>query len=106
MVWMGCTMPRGWDKKYRHKRNWVNYNEHLVKRGELYLSLDFLQSWDEEIHKMNTGKRWDMEKDAGQDISSRPLKESSEKEWEIVGTGEMFREVEMRIMIYNLLLSI
>ncbi|MCD6110897.1 MAG: hypothetical protein J7K08_04395 [Thermoplasmata archaeon] len=47
-----------------------------------------------------------MEKDAGQDISSRPLKESSEKEWEIVGTGEMFREVEMRIMIYNLLLSI
>ncbi|MCD6126753.1 MAG: IS5 family transposase [Thaumarchaeota archaeon] len=50
-------MPRGWDKKYRHKRNWVNYNEHLVKRGEFYLSLDFLQSWDEEIRRMNSGKR-------------------------------------------------
>jgi len=47
-----------------------------------------------------------MEKVAGQDISSRPLKGYSEKEWEILGMGEMFREVEMRIMIYNLLLSI
>jgi transposase len=50
-------MPQGWDKKYKHKRNWVEYNERLVKRGEFYLSLDFLESWDEEIRRMNKGKR-------------------------------------------------
>jgi len=38
------------------KRNWKEYNEKLVRRGEIYLSLDFLENWDEELEKMNKGK--------------------------------------------------
>lgn len=39
------------------KRDWREYNEKLVRRGDLYLSLDFLERWDEEVGKMNRGKR-------------------------------------------------
>lgn len=39
------------------KRDWKEYNERLVRRGELLLSLDFLGSWDEELERMNTRKR-------------------------------------------------
>lgn len=39
------------------ERNWKAYNEKLVRRGELYLSLDFLKNWDNELEKMNDGKR-------------------------------------------------
>lgn len=38
------------------RRNWKEYNEKLVKRGEVYISLDFLENWDEELEKMNKGK--------------------------------------------------
>jgi len=38
-------------------RNWREYNEKLVKRGELLISLDFLDSWDEELKEMNIKKR-------------------------------------------------
>ncbi|CAD7770355.1 hypothetical protein FHEFKHOI_00790 [Candidatus Methanoperedenaceae archaeon GB50] len=38
------------------KRNWKGYNEKLVRRGELYISLDFLENWDEELNRMNEGK--------------------------------------------------
>ena len=37
-------------------RNWREYNEKLVKRGEFYLSPDFLKSWDDELEEMNEGK--------------------------------------------------
>lgn len=37
-------------------RNWGEYNERLVKRGEFYLSPDFLKSWDDELKEMNEGK--------------------------------------------------
>ena len=39
------------------KRNWSQYNEHLVKRGEFYLCFDFLDNWDHEIKTMNKEKR-------------------------------------------------
>ena len=39
------------------KRNWKEYNEHLIRRGEILFSLDFLDNWEEEIKKMNEGKR-------------------------------------------------
>ena len=39
------------------KRNWKEYNEKLVKRGEIYISLDFLENWDNELERMNKGKR-------------------------------------------------
>ncbi len=38
------------------KRNWKEYNEKLVKRGEMYLDLDFLRNWEKELEKMNKGK--------------------------------------------------
>ena len=39
------------------KRNWREYNEKLVRRGELLIALDFLDSWDDELKKMNDRKR-------------------------------------------------
>ncbi|HEX17540.1 MAG TPA: IS5/IS1182 family transposase, partial [Thermoplasmatales archaeon] len=29
------------------RRNWKEYNDKLVRRGEVYISLDFLDSWDD-----------------------------------------------------------
>ncbi|KXB00322.1 hypothetical protein AKJ42_01160, partial [candidate division MSBL1 archaeon SCGC-AAA261C02] len=37
-------------------RNWREYNEKLVKRGEFYMNPDFLESWDDELERMNEGK--------------------------------------------------
>jgi hypothetical protein len=42
---------------YKDNRDWTLYNEKLVKRGEFYLSLEFIDSWDEELERMNKGKR-------------------------------------------------
>lgn len=39
------------------KRNWPIYNEQLVKRGEFYLNLDFLDKNQGELMKMNRNKR-------------------------------------------------
>jgi len=50
-------MPHGWDKKRKYKRDWSEYNEHLVRRGEVCLSMDFLDRWYEELHEMNMGKK-------------------------------------------------
>jgi hypothetical protein len=46
---MGCTPG--------YKRDWSRYNEHLVRRGELYLALEWVDSWDDELRGMNRGKR-------------------------------------------------
>lgn len=54
---MGKKRGERWGKKYEDKRDWKEYNEKLVRRGELYLSLDFLERWGEEVKKMNKGKR-------------------------------------------------
>ena len=51
------TKNKRWGKKYEDKRNWKEYNEELVRRGELYLSLEFLENWHAELVKMNAGKR-------------------------------------------------
>ena len=45
-----------WGKKYEDKRDWRTYNEKLVKRGEFYINPRFLETWLEEIKKMNTSK--------------------------------------------------
>jgi len=42
-------------KKYA--RNWKDYNEHLVRRGEMLLDLEFLDNWSKELGNMNKGKR-------------------------------------------------
>ncbi|HEX2407219.1 MAG TPA: IS5 family transposase [Nitrososphaeraceae archaeon] len=36
--------------------NWKNYNESLVKRGEVLLSFDVIDNWDTELEKMNEDK--------------------------------------------------
>jgi len=52
-------MPKNerWGRPYPDNRDWSIYNERLVRRGEFYLSLDFLEQWDELLTRMNTGKR-------------------------------------------------
>jgi hypothetical protein len=37
-------------------RNWQEYNETLVKRGEMYLTFDFLGNWDKDLEKLNKDK--------------------------------------------------
>jgi Transposase DDE domain len=44
----GDTEPNG--------RNWQEYNETLVKRGEMYLTFNFLKSWEMDLEKLNRDK--------------------------------------------------
>ena len=37
------------NETFEDKRGWKEYNETLVRGGELYLSLGFLDSWDDEL---------------------------------------------------------
>ena len=46
-----------WGKKFEDKRDWKTENEKYVVRGEFLFDLDFVKSWDEELEKMNEGKR-------------------------------------------------
>jgi hypothetical protein len=45
-----------WGKKFIDNREWPEYNEQLVKRGEYLLDLNFVEGWDEELACMNAGK--------------------------------------------------
>jgi len=45
-----------WGKKYKDKRKWREYNEKLIARGEAYISLDFIETWDKDLEKLNRGK--------------------------------------------------
>ena len=45
-----------WGKKYNDKRDWRQYNECLVKRGEFLLDCEWVESWDEEVEEMNRNK--------------------------------------------------
>ena len=47
---------RRWGKKYVDRRNWREYNESLVRRGEVLLDFDMLDEWEEELKKMNQSK--------------------------------------------------
>ena len=37
-------------------RDWKEYNEELIRRGEVLLDLEFLKTWDRELEEMNEGK--------------------------------------------------
>jgi len=39
-----------------YKRNWSEYNEQLVRRGEIYLDIEFLKNWSKEINRLNANK--------------------------------------------------
>jgi len=43
-------------KKPKRKINWSEYNESLVRRGEMLFDSGFLQNWRAELKKMNKGK--------------------------------------------------
>ncbi|HLD19563.1 MAG TPA: IS5 family transposase [Candidatus Nanoarchaeia archaeon] len=49
-------MTKNKRKKYRDKRNWKEYNQKLVKRGEFYINPQFLETWNKETKQMNAGK--------------------------------------------------
>jgi hypothetical protein len=36
--------------------NWHEYNDSLVKRGEMYLTFDFIENWDRDLEALNRGK--------------------------------------------------
>jgi len=46
-----------WEHPHVDTRDWTVYNERLVKRGEFYLSLEFIDHWDTHLARMNAGKR-------------------------------------------------
>jgi len=45
-----------WGKKYEDKRDWKQYNQKLIKRGEFYISPVFFNTWLDETKEMNIGK--------------------------------------------------
>jgi hypothetical protein len=47
---------RRWGKEYVDNRNWSEYNESLVRRGEVMLDFDLLDEWNREVKKMNRHK--------------------------------------------------
>ena len=46
-----------WGPKFEDKREWQDYNEELVVRGEFLLDLDWVKSWPKELEEMNERKR-------------------------------------------------
>lgn len=52
-----AVMSTRWGKPYHDDRNWSEYNESLVVRGEFYLDLGFLEEWESDLASMNRGKR-------------------------------------------------
>jgi len=47
----------GRDETKEKKRDWRAEDERLIKRGEFYLDIEFVESWDEDAKRMNRGKR-------------------------------------------------
>ncbi|MBI5002812.1 IS5 family transposase [Candidatus Woesearchaeota archaeon] len=45
-----------WGDSYFDRRDWKKYNEQLIKRGEFFLDLDFIEKWEDELYQMNLGK--------------------------------------------------
>jgi len=48
--------PERWGKKFKDKRDWVEYNSKLVKRGEWFFDFSFLESIQQELKEMNKNK--------------------------------------------------
>lgn len=49
-------LNKRWGKKYIDNRDWPTYNDQLVKRGEYLLELEWVESWEDELQKMNEHK--------------------------------------------------
>lgn len=46
-----------WGDTYFDRRDWKVYTEQLVKRGEFFIDLNFVEHWYEELATINLGKR-------------------------------------------------
>ena len=46
-----------WGKKFIDKRNHKEYQDELLRRYEIYLDLDWVDSWEDELVEMNKGKK-------------------------------------------------
>lgn len=46
-----------WGKKFIDNRNHKNYQNELLKRYEIYLDLEWVDSWNDELNEMNRNKR-------------------------------------------------
>ena len=44
-------------KQFMDRRNWPEYNEELVMRGKFLFDMDVASQWDNELVRMNHGKR-------------------------------------------------
>lgn len=56
MANLSKKLHKRWGNKYTDNRNWSLYNEQLVKRGEYFLDLDWIKSWNKELDEMNLNK--------------------------------------------------
>lgn len=45
-----------WGKEFKDKRDWVEYNSKLIKRGEWFFDFSFLESIPKELKEMNKNK--------------------------------------------------
>ena len=50
------VQQKRWGKKFIENRDWKKYSEQLVNRGEYFLSLDFVENWNNELSEMNRNK--------------------------------------------------
>ena len=48
--------PKRWGKKFKDKRDWVDYNSKLIKRGEWFFEFSFLNHIAGELKEMNYDK--------------------------------------------------
>src|SRR2546422_725155 len=53
---MALSRSLRWLMPERKKRNWKEYNESLVRRGEILFDTDFLSGWGRELRSLNKGK--------------------------------------------------
>ncbi len=51
------TKQNRWETKWKDNRIWKIYQKELVLQGEFFFDLKFLENWDNELAKMNKGKR-------------------------------------------------
>jgi hypothetical protein len=48
--------PQRWGKKFKDRRDWVEYNSKLIKRGKWFFDFSFLDSVSQELKGMNKNK--------------------------------------------------
>ena len=49
-------LNKRWGTKFEDHRNWKEYNEQLVRRGEYLIDLEWVEGWYDELDEMNENK--------------------------------------------------